>query len=155
MSPKQFTLITGLIFTGVGILALVPSFSTFPAGYPRLALETSYGAFLNLFPMNIVNKIALIVTGIAGVACANAPTTSLPKCIHFARFCFVSMGTVAILGFIPATNTLFGYWPLFGASALAAAIISITSAYFGYALSSRAKRRADTIPEYHETRKAG
>jgi hypothetical protein len=154
MNPKAFALVIGSALTAIGVLSLIPSFSTVTPELPRLAVETSYGLFAGIFALNIVSKIAMIVIGLAGIAAANAPTTSLPKSISYARFLFAGMGVLAILGLIPSTNTLFGYWPLFGASGGAAGILSLLGAYFGFALTSKAHARAVKVPDYRENRRA-
>ena len=143
MHPKKFALIGGIVMLVMGALALIPSLYLYPmanADLPLLNLDTSYGLFLGLFPMNILNKIALIVFGAAGIAAANAPTTNLPKSILFARVTFVVMGVAAILGMIPETNTLNGYWPLFGKEVSIHGVFALLGAYFGFMLPAAAKR---------------
>ena len=141
MHPKQFALIGGILMLLFGIAAFVPSFSTTPAdaGLPLLNLETSYGLFLGFFPMNVINKLALIVFGLSGIYSANKVTTNLPASINFSRSVFWIMGAAAILGMIPATNTLFGYWPLFGGEVLAHGFFALCGAYFGFVLTQRAE----------------
>lgn len=46
---------------------------------------------------------------------------------------------LAVLGLFPQTNTLNGYWPLFGADAALQAVCAAMGAYFGYALSAKVK----------------
>lgn len=143
MHPKKFALIGGIFMVLLGVLALIPSLNTLQsagANLPTLRVEDSYGLFLGYFPMNIFNKLALIVFGFAGMAAANAPTTNLPKSILFARVIFFGMGALAILGLITPTNTLNGYWPLFGFTILEHAVFALIGAYFGYALPSAAKQ---------------
>lgn len=140
MNPKKFALVGGIVMLAMGVIALIPSFSTVDGLVP-LRLETSYGYFLNLFPMNIINKAALIIFGVAGILAANARNTALPKSIWFARTVFVVMGVAAILGMFRATDTMNGYWPLFGGEVWAHGIFAILGAYFGFALSSEAASR--------------
>lgn len=137
MYPKKFALIGGILMLAMGLFSLIPAFVGSAASLPMLNVETSYGLFLGLFPMNIFNKIALIVFGIAGVGAANAKFTSLPLSIHFSRAVFWVMGALAILGLIPATNTLNGYWPLFDGEVLAHGIFALVGAYYGYALTAK------------------
>jgi hypothetical protein len=150
MHPKKFALIGGIIMLAIGALALIPSLYQYQSAafdLPMLKNETSYGLFLGLFPMNIFNKIAMIVFGVAGILAANAPTTNLPKSILFSRIVFFVMGAAAILGLIPATNTLGGYWPLFGNEVWMHGVFALVGAYFGFALSSVAKRENDKAEE--------
>ena len=124
----------------LGLIALVPSLSQVNNNLPLLQVETSYGLFLGIFAMNIFNKVALIVFGVAGIAAANAPTTNLPKSILWARVVFFVMGIAAILGAIPQTNTLFGYWPLFGHTVAEHGVFALIGAYFGFMLPVQAER---------------
>lgn len=140
MHPRQFARYGGIVMLFIGVAALFSGLSTAPedAGMPILNLESSYGMFLGLFPMNIINKLVLIGFGLAGIYCASRPTTSLPASIRFSRAVLYVMGAGAILGIIPATNTFFGYWPLYGGEIAVHAIFAILGGYFGFALSSRA-----------------
>lgn len=87
--------------------------------------------------MNILNKIALIVFGLVGIAASSGRTNDLPRSIAYSRWVFFVMGALAILGLIPQTNTLFGYAPLFGYEVLAHAFLAALGGYFGYALTSK------------------
>lgn len=139
MHPRKFALIGGIVMLALGALSLIPALYQYPGAYlPALNVETSYGLFLGIFPMNIFNKVALLIFGIAGILASRRPTTSLPASISWSRWVFVAMGALAILGLIPQTNTLYGYWPLFGAEVWSHAIFAVLGAYFGFALPSKA-----------------
>jgi hypothetical protein len=134
----MYALIAGIVMLAAGILAFIPALNVVPtAGMPALQLDTGYGLFLGFIPMNIVNKIVLIVFGLFGIGASMAPATALPKSILWSRVVFFAMGLLAILGLFPQTDTLFGYWPLYSWNIAATAVFSILGAYFGYALSSR------------------
>lgn len=139
MHPRRFALIGGIIMLAMGVLALIPALSVDPvaAGLPLLKVETGYGLFAGLFPMNIFNKVALIVFGLAGIMAANAKGTSLPASIGFSRWVFFVMAPLAILGMFEQTNTLFGYWPLFSYEVLAHGVFAVAGAYFGFLLTSK------------------
>lgn len=142
MRPVKFAFWGGIVMLAMGLLALVPSFSLTPfeAALPPLSLETSYGAFLGNFPMNIINKTALILFGIVGIAVSYSPARSLPLSIRWSQSVFVVMGVAAILGLIPSTRTFFGYWPLFGGEVLTHGIFAALGAYFGYTLPAKARK---------------
>lgn len=147
MHPRRFALIGGILMLVMGVLAFVPALSR-DAGIvlPALKVTNSYGAFLGFFPMNIFNKIALIGFGAAGIFAATRAATSLPASIRWSRIVFAVMGVLAILGMIPATNTLFGYWPLFSGEIVAHGVFAVLGAYFGYTLSAKvpdAEERVD------------
>lgn len=144
MDARKFALYGGSVMLAMGLLALIPSFVGSSYGLPTLSLNSSYGLFLSYFPMNIVNKLALIGFGVAGLIVANADVNSVSRSTTYCRAVFVVMGLGAILGLIPQTATFFGYWPLFGAEVLVHAIFSLLGAYFGYAASSTVRRQMYT-----------
>lgn len=159
MNPRRFALIGGIIMLAIGICSFFPSLKGSSLGLPVLKVDTSYGLFLNYFPMNIFNKITLIILGCIGIAAANDQLLGLPRSIKFSRWVFAIMGVAAILGLISKTNTLFGYWPLFGNEIGFHAVFAVFGAYYGYMLSStvsnpneqtnRNKRHADQIRRYN------
>jgi hypothetical protein len=144
MHPRRYALIGGSIMLIIGLLSLIPTLNyPIPASFPLVNVDTSYGYFLNMFPMNIYNKIALIFFGVFGLVAANLPATNLPMSIRFSRAVFVVMGAAAILGAIPSTQTLGGYWPLFGAEVWAHGIFAALGAYFGFVLTGKASQNPE------------
>jgi len=137
MNPRVFALWGGLVMLAMGVLSLIPSLAGTTETLPPLLNEASYGAFLGMFPMNIFNKLTLIVFGIAGVTAATSAYTSLPASIYFARVTLFVFGAAAILGLFAATDTLGGYWPLFGGEVWLHGIFAVLGGYFGYALTAR------------------
>lgn len=151
MDPKKFALIGGIVMLAMGAISLVPSYVGFSDGLPLLNLDTSYGLFMGYFPMNIVNKVALIVFGFAGIIASSLKYNALPRSILFSRVVFFVMGAAAILGLIPQTSTFFGYWPLFGGEVIAHAAFAVIGAYFGFALSYKVHKEIKTKPSLKET----
>ncbi|MBC7428557.1 MAG: DUF4383 domain-containing protein [Bacteriovorax sp.] len=132
MSTRNFALIGGVVMLVMGCLALVPVLNSGVDTLPVLYVNTSYGLFLDLFPMNILNKVALIIFGLAGMACYFAKDQSFRYSKIFSKTVFWVMGALAILGLFPQTNTLSGYWPLFGYEVIAHGIFAVMGGYFGY-----------------------
>src|SRR5687768_1557571 len=112
MNPRLFALIGGIIMLAVGVLSLIPGMEGAREGLPILNVENSYGLFMGYFPMNIFNKVTLIVFGLAGIGVYMLKFNSLPRSILWSRVLFFVMAVSAVLGIIPQTNTLYGYWPL-------------------------------------------
>lgn len=137
MHPRAFALYGGIFMLVFGLVALIPSMVGSAASLPPLDLEASYGLFLGTFPMNIVNKLALIAFGAAGIFASRVPGRELPASILWSRIVLVVMGVGAILGLFPQTNTFFGYWPLFGNEVGFHALFAVLGGYFGFALSSK------------------
>ena len=151
MHPKTFASVGGFLLLIVGLLALLPSLTGAMNNLPPLNVETSYGMFLGLVPMNLLNKLAMIILGAAGIAASRSAGRELPRSIAYCRMLFAVSGTLAILGLIPATNTIFGYWPVFGLNSPISGVISLIAGYFGFMLTS--KVRADRTGT-HPTRES-
>ncbi len=131
---RRYALVVGVIYVVVALISLLPAFSTRPADFPPLRLDVSYGLFLGLFAQNIVNKLALLAFGVAGIAVATTGTRDQAeeRSVLYARAVFAIMGLAAILGFSPATWTFFGLWPLWGNEVLLHAANALLGAYFGF-----------------------
>ena len=132
MSTRSFSLISGVTLLAVGCLALIPTLYSDTYGLPLLYLDQSYGLFLDLFPMNILNKTIYIFLGLTGMACYFAKNNSSAYSKIFAKVLFWIMSTLAFLGLFPQTNTLSGYWPLFGFGIILHAFIAMLSGYFAF-----------------------
>ena len=131
MKTRIFTRTVGWAMLIMGLLALIPQFSTFPESLPRLNLETSYGLFVNLFPMNIINKIALLAFGVAGIW-VSQPRNPIEMNIRYSKTLFAVMAIAALIGIYRPMNTLLGYWPLFGAEIWLHTVFAGFGAFFGY-----------------------
>jgi hypothetical protein len=131
MHTKNFALIAGLAMAMMGLIAFLPTLNVVE-GLPPIYVNTSYGMFLDIFPMNIFNKLILIVFGITGVAAYMTAHRSLHFSIMYSKIVFWSMGALAILGLFPETNTLFGYWPLFGFEIIVHGLFALLGGYYGY-----------------------
>ncbi len=137
MNAKNFALVGGIVMLVIGALSLIPAFTGLAFGLPILKIETSYGLFLGIFPLNIVNKAILIGFGLWGIAAASDPVLSLPRSISFSRWVFMISVVFAVLGLFPQTNTLFGYAPLFGAAIWLHAVMALVGGIFGYSVVKR------------------
>jgi hypothetical protein len=140
IDPRKFARVGGIIMLALGVLALIPGLYRAPIDLPALRLDASYGSFLGFIPMNIINKLVLIAFGIAGITCANSRDTSLPSSINWSRVVCVTMGVLAVLGIFRGTNTLGGYYPLFGANIAIYALASIVAGYFGWSVPAIMRR---------------
>ena len=131
MHIKNFALIGGLIMMTMGLISFLPTMNV-TEGLPSLSINTSYGMFLDLFPMNIFNKVLLIAFGIGGLSAYFTTKNTLHYSIIFSQTVFWVMGALSILGLFPQTNTLFGYWPLFGFEIIVHGIFALIGGYYGY-----------------------
>lgn len=137
MNAKNFALVGGVVMLVIGALSLIPAFTGLAFGLPILKIETSYGLFLGVFPLNIVNKAILIGLGLWGIAAASDPVLSIPRSVSFSRWVFALSAVFVVLGLFPQTNTLFGYAPLFGAGIWLHGVMALLSGIFGYSVVKR------------------
>lgn len=137
MYQRKFALFGGIAMLIIGFLALLPALSGSTEDLPSLTVNASYGLFLNNFPMNIFDKLILIFLGLAGIAVSSKEHTIIPA-IKFARAMFWLMSVLTILGLFNKTNTLYGYWPLYGSIIWLHLVFAMLAGYFGYNSSARA-----------------
>lgn len=135
MHTRKFASVGGWVMLIMGVLALIPAFSETSYLLPALRIETSYGLFLGFFPMNILNKVALIGFGIGGILCSR--TSDVIASVKYSRVVCVAMGLLAVIGLIPPLNTFFGYWPLFRGEVVLHAVFAALGGYYGYVVPAR------------------
>lgn len=125
---RTFALILGIIYIVAGVSGFVPALTPHSHDLPPLAVETSYGRALGLFPVNILHNLVHIAIGLWGVL----GSRSLGGARLFARGLAIFYGLLAILGLIPATNTMFGLIPIFGHDVWLHAGTALVAAYFSF-----------------------
>lgn len=131
MHIKNFALIGGLIMIAMGFISFLPKMNT-TVGLPPLNMNLSYGMFLDLFPMNFFNKVTLIIFGFGGLSAYFKTKDSLHYSVMFSQIVFWFIGALSLLGLFSQTNTLFGYWPLFGFAIIVHGIFALIGGYYGY-----------------------
>ncbi len=131
MNRRKFAFFAGVLMLVEGIFALAQGLSTFPEWLPVLQISQGYGVFLDLIPMNIVNKSVLIAFGIAGLVVAQ-PRFSLEADVLYAKVLFYVMGLAAVLGMFHYTNTLFGIMPLMRGAVVEHLFLAAVGGYFGF-----------------------
>lgn len=155
----------GIAYLSAGLLGLVPAALTpAPPEAPKTTLTVLYGHLLGLFPVNVVHSVVHLVIGAAGVAAWQLDHVwhriTSPK--MYARGLSVLYGALAVLGVIPAMNTLFGLVPLHGHDVWLHAGTAAIAGYFGWRTENWVERRRigeDTddrrkvaVPVEHERR---
>lgn len=129
MSPRTFALGSGLLYLALGAVSLHPAFSMRPYDLPPLHLDVSYGLLFGFFAQNVLNKIALLAFGVAGLLVAFSGPESRKRSIVYARAVAIVMGVAAGLGLHPTTSTVFGYCPLWGYQAAFHAVNALLASY--------------------------
>src|SRR5687768_2769384 len=115
-----FARVFGAIFIAVGLLGFVPQL-------------VPNGNLLGLFPVNAVHNAVHIGLGVWGLIAG----ASLAASVIYFRGIAIIYGLLAVLGLIPATNTLFGLAPIHGADVVLHAVLALIAAYLGFWSSSK------------------
>lgn len=125
---RTFALILGVIYVIAGIAGFIPALTPHTADMHPLAVDAAHGRALGLFPVNILHNIVHLAVGAWGIV----GSRSLNGARLFWRGLAVFYGLLAILGLIPATNTMFGLVPIYGHDVWLHAGTALIAAYFGF-----------------------
>jgi Domain of unknown function (DUF4383) len=128
MSAPNFALVVGTIYLLLGLA----------------------GSFGNLAAGMVLNGLHLVI-GVWGFLA----WTGYLSALAFARAGALLLGVLALLGFLPATSTLFGYAALYGPEAWLHAATAVAAAYIGLRSKlrheTRTERRGDASGERRRT----
>jgi hypothetical protein len=126
---RYFVLIVGAAFLAAGIAGFIPFFTPHaPPEAPHLIVDTSYGYLLGLFPVNIIHNLFHFAVGVMGVLAFR----SYPAALQFSRFLGITLGVLTLMGMIPALNTGFGLWPLYGHDIWLHGLEAVVGLYLGF-----------------------
>jgi hypothetical protein len=107
--------VLGGVFVAVGVLGFIP----------QLAPN---GMLLGLFPVNAVHNAVHILLGVWGIVAAKTASGA----VGYFKAIAVIYAVLAVLGLIPATNTLFGLAPIHGNDVWLHGLLAVVAAYFGF-----------------------
>jgi hypothetical protein len=126
---RYFVLVVGAAFVMAGIAGFLPFLTAHPPpDAPHLQLDTGYGLLLGLFPVNIIHNLFHFGMGVLGVLAFRSYSLAL----RFSRFLGITLGVLTIMGLIPALQTGFGVWPLYGHDVWLHGIESAIGIYLGF-----------------------
>ncbi|HEV3010323.1 MAG TPA: DUF4383 domain-containing protein, partial [Burkholderiales bacterium] len=164
MRTATFALFIGIAYLSAGFLGMVPAaLMPVPADAPPTQLTVLYGYLLGVFPVNVLHSAVHLAIGALGVGAWQADhghgRITSPK--MYARGLAIFYGALAVLGVIPATNTLFGMVPIHGHDVWLHAGTAALAGYFGWRSENYLERRADVgtdrreqaLPVEHERRR--
>lgn len=138
---RKFALIFGIIYVIAGIAGFIPALNPHHADMPPIAVDSFYGRALGLFPVNILHNLVHLAVGVWGIL----GSRSIGGARLFGRGLAIFYGLLAILGLIPATNTMFGLVPLYGNDVWLHAGTALIAAYFGFVARDADGRPADSM----------
>jgi hypothetical protein len=129
MGARYFALISGILFIALGIFGFIPGMVATPGtGGPAVVFNAGYGYLLKLFPINVLHNIVHLAVGIWGVSSYRSYIRSR----SYARGLAIFYGILAVMGLLPALNTIGGLIPLFGHDVWLHALTALIAAYFGF-----------------------
>jgi len=122
----------GAIFLIVGIMGFIPSLLTNPANHPHgdhgVTVHAFDGYLLGLFHVNVLHSSVHVLFGIMGLLMGGRWDTAR----LYARIVAVAYALLAVMGLVPALNTVFGLIPIHGHDVWLHAAIAVVAAYFGF-----------------------
>ena len=150
MTVTRFALIMGIAFLAVGLLGFVPAALTADpigggghAGHDLVIAGYGEGYLLGLFHVNWVHSLIHVLFGVGGIIASRVASSS----VLYARIVAIAYGLLAIMGLVPALNTVFGLVPIHGHDVWLHALLALVAAYFGFATSiPRTDHGHDPVP---------
>ena len=135
---RKFALIFGILYVIGGVSGFIPGLTPHHADMPPIAVDSFYGRALGLFPVNILHNLVHLTIGVWGIL----GSRSVGGARFFGKGLAVLYGLLAILGLIPATNTMFGLVPIYGNDVWLHAGTALIAAYFGFVARESDERAA-------------
>ncbi|MCL5994907.1 MAG: DUF4383 domain-containing protein [Chloroflexi bacterium] len=131
MKTRYFALVLGITYLVLGVLSAIPKFQRpHLRNDPKLMVESGYGYWLGIFPVNVVHSLMHVVMGILGIVSFTSGTASR----LFAQANTALFAPLTVMGVLPDQrfNTMFGMAPLWGPDSLVHAATALISGYFGF-----------------------
>ncbi|HYC46616.1 MAG TPA: DUF4383 domain-containing protein [Burkholderiales bacterium] len=129
MTARNFSLIIGIVYLAAGVLGFVPALlSPAPDSAPPVGITGFYGYLLGLFPVNFMHNLVHLAIGAWGIAASR----SVGGARAYSKVLAVFYGVLAVMGLVPAMNTMFGLVPIHGHDVWLHAGTAILAAYFGW-----------------------
>jgi len=125
MSTRTAALLFAIVFAVVGILGFMPSPP--PPDAPPLTMDHGHGMALGIFPVNTLHNIVHVLFAILGLAAWGSG-----RARWYFQMLAVSYALLAVMGLSAATNTTFGFIPIWGADVYLHAAVAVGAFYFGF-----------------------
>jgi hypothetical protein len=143
MSVRAFALVYGIVFLLVGICGFIPPFLTPVAEHGDHAIRVNAfeGYLFGLFHVNVLHSLVHVLFGIMGLAMSRR----FDSARLYARIVAITYGILAVMGLVPALNTVFGLIPLHGHDVWLHLVLAAAAAYFGWAAAPEEAPRTERI----------
>lgn len=109
-------------------MGFVPALVTAPPANAPDVMPMAHGYLLGLFPVNALHNVVHLAVGLLGLAAWRGMFSP----VRYAQGLAVFYGALAVLGFIPGPNTLFGLVPVYGHDIWLHAATALAAAWFGF-----------------------
>lgn len=127
MPIRGFAWVYGLVFLAAGLSGFVPGMS--PAHmHDGVTVTTASRLAMGLFPVNVIHNLVHIIFGIWGLAAA----TRFVAARSYARSVAIIYAVLAVMGFVPGANVMFGLAPLYGNDIWLHVILAAVAGFFGF-----------------------
>lgn len=126
MNIRTAALVFGIVFllAGVsGFFAAPP-----PPGAPPLTIEHGHGLAMGLLPVNTVHNVIHLLFGVLGILAWRGVGTAR----GYVRTVGITYALLTVLGMVAATNTTFGFVPIWGNDVYFHAVLTVGAIYFGF-----------------------
>jgi len=133
MTVRNFALIFGIVYLAAGVLGFVPGIvRPAPADAPAVSITAFHGYMFGLFAVNVLHNLVHVAIGAWGLAASRETWHAR----MYARTLAIVYGALAVMGLIPALNTVFGLVPIHGHDVWLHAATALIAAWFGFARTS-------------------
>lgn len=129
MATRWFALVIGVVYLLVGVAGFIPALGS-DRMTPALEVESHYRDLFGLFPINLLHNVVHLLVGVLGLAAYR----SFGSARAYSRGLAVFYAVLAVMGMIPALDTMFDYIPLFSHDIWLHALTVLAAAYFGWAV---------------------
>jgi hypothetical protein len=146
-SVRNFAIVMGAAFLLIGVAGFVPALLMPPAagGHTHavpVRVNTFEGYLFGLFHVNILHSLVHVLFGVMGLVMAR----TFASARAYARIVAVSYALLAVMGLIPALNTVFGLIPIHGHDVWLHVAIAAAAAYFGFVAAAPRHIHEGTTP---------
>lgn len=134
MWQRYTALILAVAFAGAGLLGFVPAALSPPAQSADLVVTSMHGDLLGLFPVNLVHNLVHLLFALWGFFAYFSGAHSSRSYLRSVAVIYV---VLAVMGFIPGLDTMFGLTPLHGHDIWLHLLLAAVGGVVGFFVSDR------------------
>jgi hypothetical protein len=127
MNTRSFALTFGILFVLIGLAGFVPQLLQ-PAEGGAIAPGAHHALLLGMFPISPLHNVVHLLFGLWGLWASRDSA----KALAYARGVAIAYAALAVLGWVPGIDDLFGLVPLYGNDFWLHSGLALVAAYFGW-----------------------